>query len=109
MTVLKLAYAAPGFYLVRSGAPTIYVLDLRAADEPLVARVRGGRPEESQDFSGDNRWWPLERVLSGPPQNEGGVGPDEVLEDVLRAGRRHSGCGGRTASSRSTGCSARQL
>lgn len=86
--MLNLADATPGYYLVRSASPTIYVVDLRTA-EPLVARVCGGRPEDSQDFLGDNRWWPLEQVLSWPSQDEDGPGPDGVLENVLRLGRRH--------------------
>jgi hypothetical protein len=91
MDLLTLADAAPGYYLVASASPTVYVLDLRDAERPVVARVRGGAPDESQDFTGDNRWWPLEGLLSGPPETAKGDEPDleDVVKGVVRVGRRH--------------------
>ena len=89
MNRLELATAEPGFYVVRSESLSVYVLDLRDPARRRVARIRGGGGETGW-FAGDDRWWPLVRVESGPaPSDDADADPGGVLEGVVRVGRRH--------------------
>ncbi len=76
MKRLDLAEAQAG--RARPASPNLYVLDLRNPARCRVARIRAGGGETGR-FSGDDRWWPLVRVLSGPPRVDCGAEPDRDL------------------------------
>ena len=82
---LDLRTAGHGVYAVRSSSRTVYLVNV--ADAPEIMRVYGG--EGSPSFEGDDAWWPLIDIASGPPVDA--VGPvrrDDFAPWVVRVGSR---------------------
>lgn len=87
---LDLTTAEPGIYAVRSTSPTVYYVDVVPGGVHMVMRDHAGAETESRSFEGDNVWWRLHDIVSGPDlRDPAAIDPTDMQVGVLRVGSRH--------------------
>jgi hypothetical protein len=78
-----------GLWVVRSTSPTLYLLDTRLPDRPMMMRV--STPESHSHGWWDGQWAPLTQLVASPQVDGAGVvlPGSEPTSGVLRVGSRH--------------------